>query len=216
MFVITIFDSGQAINWATDHERCIGYQGKIKNGVVFLGEGEGAVKVLDQCFKIAFCWRKRTAWSARIFAGSAIAVHTEHMAALAEKKHIVRVGPAIPQNSIHHGPGGISIKTVIGQIKINCCAGTASNGDDIVSFPKIALSTAQGTATRKVCVRSQGYFTVTGARFSPTNVPGLSRTCRDNHEEGYEQQNQESTPFVLNPVLAVPMTFFAPDHPQCT
>ena len=112
--VIPIHDADQAMDRPFDQERGVRNQGEREDGPVLLSERKGAVGILDQGLEVAGGGGEGPSWPELIFGDQAVAVHAEHVAALAEQEDVVRMGPAITHDRVHLCTGSVSIVGVIG------------------------------------------------------------------------------------------------------
>ena len=144
---ISVYDARQAIDRSPNHERGVRNRGKMEDSLVLLGKGKSPVEVLHQDFKVAGSGSVDSTCPPFILDNSTVPIHKEHVAALAEQKDVVGMGPAITHDSVDLCPGIIGVIAVVAQGKINGGTSGALDAGDIILLPEVSLGDADGAAT---------------------------------------------------------------------
>lgn len=119
----------------------------MEGGTIFLTESKSAVGVASQGFKVAGGGSVGPTRPSFVFGDSTIAVHAEHVAALAEQKNVVGMVPAIAHDSICLCMGTVGVVGVVGQIKINSRAVGILDGGNVDLFLQVTPGERDGTSS---------------------------------------------------------------------
>jgi len=119
----------------------------MENGLVFLCESKSAVGVSYQGFKVASGGSVTPTWPPSVFTDSTVAIHAEHVSALAEQKNVVGMVPAIAHDRIRLCMRTVGIVGVVGQIKINSRAVGILDGGNADLFLQVTPGERDGTSS---------------------------------------------------------------------